>query len=124
MSIDMAAVTAFMEQNPQARAAAVSEQFNISRSSADALLREIGVIRPRSRLNPDDKDQMVREFLEVSIATHGWAPSVREIGDGTGLGPNVAWSTLRRLAEQGLIEIGPYPRQIRLARMKAATEQL
>lgn len=46
----------------------------------------------------------VLEFLRVYIGEHGWAPSIREIGDAVGLKStsSVHWH-LRGLARSGLI---------------------
>ena len=51
------------------------------------------------------RDRQMMTFLARSQEQHGYAPSLREIGDGVGLGStSPVWSRLNRLEELGLIE--------------------
>ena len=51
------------------------------------------------------RDRQMMTFLARYQAQHGYAPSLREIGDGVGLGStSPVWSRLNRLEELGLIE--------------------
>ncbi|HET7406655.1 MAG TPA: hypothetical protein VFJ21_05895 [Mycobacteriales bacterium] len=50
------------------------------------------------------REQAAVEFIREYVAAHGWAPSLREIGDGIGLGStsSVKW-VLEQLARKGAI---------------------
>ena len=51
------------------------------------------------------RDRQMMTFLARFHTQHGYAPSLREIGDGVGLGSvNTVWARMKRLEEFGLIE--------------------
>jgi SOS-response transcriptional repressor LexA len=58
--------------------------------------------------------QQILEFIAAHQAEHGWAPTVREIGDAIGLGPGPTHGHLRTLHEEGKLVLGGGPRMIRL----------
>ncbi len=59
-----------------------------------------GVFMPRT----SDKSEMILEYVNKFIQTHGYAPSVREIGAAVGLRSTASVSYhLRALQEQGLL---------------------
>jgi DNA-directed RNA polymerase specialized sigma subunit len=63
--------------------------------------------------------KLALKFIDEYVATHGWAPSQREVAAAIGCSIEHANTTLNRLEDDGLIVKGPHPRQIRLVNMKA-----
>ncbi|MBQ9458802.1 MAG: transcriptional repressor LexA [Oscillospiraceae bacterium] len=56
-----------------------------------------------------EMQQRIYDFILESIREHGYAPSVREIGDAVGLkSPSTVHYHLENLAERGLIEKGAF----------------
>lgn len=59
--------------------------------------------------------QMILDYIAQYQAEHGWAPSVREIGDAVGLSPSPTHAHLHTLHDEGKLVLGGGPRMIRLA---------
>jgi DNA-binding IclR family transcriptional regulator len=60
------------------------------------------------------KRKLVLEFITDYMDKNVWAPSRREIAEGTGIPLSDANVTVAQLAAMGLIEVGNASRQIRL----------
>ena len=71
-----------------------------------------------------NRQRQVLEVIEQTLATRGYPPSVREIGDQLGLtSPSTSHSHLKALARKGLIERDPAkPRAIRVVSPEADPE--
>lgn len=58
--------------------------------------------------------QMVLDAIREHTLAHGWPPSQRAIAEITGINLQRVNTTLKTLVEQGLIELGPHPREVRI----------
>jgi repressor LexA len=59
--------------------------------------------------------RMIVDYISSYQAEHGWAPTVREIGDAIGLAsPSSAHAHLVQLRNEGRLVLGGGPRMIRL----------
>jgi len=71
-----------------------------------------------------EMQQRIYEFILESIREHGYAPSVREIGDAVGLkSPSTVHYHLENLAEQGYIEKGAFKGRAIVPVDRKATER-
>jgi hypothetical protein len=101
----------------------VGEEFQIGEARAAnilAALRREGRIPPSNRLRrkhstrQGSRHKLTYQFISDYIAEHGWAPSQREISQYIEGSLQTVNADIRRLQKQGLIEVGPFPRQIRI----------
>jgi DNA-binding transcriptional ArsR family regulator len=101
----------------------VSKEFKIGAVRGSAILarlRKLGEIPPSNRIRMRSRSRRTTrhgstfEFIQDYIEKNGWAPSQREIAEFVSGSLQTVNSDLRRLQEQGLIEIGPHARQIRI----------
>jgi predicted ArsR family transcriptional regulator len=124
--VDDKIVLDYLKKNPQAPPIQVAEAVGISAATARIIMERNdvwnGARGPNKRSEPVRRD--VGEFVQRFIEDNGWAPSITEIAEGVGTSRSNAHRTLQMLQASGLIEVGPYPRQIRMVRMKAVTEEL
>lgn len=60
------------------------------------------------------RHESVMQFIREYITEHGWAPSQREISSHIAGSLQTVNADLQRLQKQGLIQMGPFPRQIRV----------
>lgn len=57
---------------------------------------------------------LVLDAIRDHTLEYGWAPSQRDIAETTGLMTSRVNFLLRALREEGIIETGPHPRQVRI----------
>jgi sulfur relay (sulfurtransferase) DsrC/TusE family protein len=102
---------------------AVAAEFKIGAVRGAAILarlRRLELIPKSNRMritkssNQGARHESTMEFIRNYIAEHGWAPSQREISDHISGSLQTVNADLQRLQKQGLIKMGPYPRQIRV----------
>lgn len=102
----------------------IAEVFGISQSAAGTIVRSetqmAGERIPGGRTpkNGPEEDRHVLSLLRRHILEHGWAPSQREISDETGFALHKVNLHMHRLHTQGLIELGPNPREVRIVGSK------
>ncbi len=124
--VDDQIVLDYLKKNPDAPPNEVAAAVGISVATARQIMDRAGVWN--GARGPNKRSEHVRgataQFVQQFIEDNGWAPSISEIADGVGTSRSNAHRTLQSLQASGLIEVGPYPRQIRMVRMKAATEEL
>jgi DNA-binding transcriptional regulator YhcF (GntR family) len=77
---------------------------------ADPNRRASGTVQARQRIDA----ALVLDAIRDHTLEHGWAPSQRDIAETTGLMTSRVNFVLRALREEGIIETGPHPRQIRI----------
>ncbi len=101
----------------------VGEEFQIGAARAAnilASLRRERRIPPSNRLRrkydaqQGSRHQLTYKYICDYIEEHGWAPSQREISQHIEGSLQTVNADIRRLQQQGLIEVGPFPRQIRV----------
>jgi DNA-binding FadR family transcriptional regulator len=101
----------------------VSEEFQISETRAAnilaALRRERRIppsnrLRRKYHLRQGSRHELTFEYIRDYIEEHGWAPSQREISQHIEGSLQTVNSDLQRLQKNGLIKMGPFPRQIRV----------
>ena len=68
----------------------------------------------RKPVTDDPFDAKTMAFLRGYTINNGWAPSQREVADAVGCSVTKINALLARLAAEGLIELGPHPRQIKI----------
>lgn len=61
---------------------------------------------------------LILNVLRRSTLNEGWAPSQRELAEETGLMVSRVNYILRVLKHEGIVELGPHPRQIRIVGSK------
>lgn len=72
-----------------------------------------GEPRKAGRIGADRRLETL-QFIRTYALENGWAPSQREIARNAGCSVNTINSVIAKLAADGLIEMGPHPRQIRI----------
>lgn len=101
----------------------VAAEFHIGVIRGGAILarlRRLGLIPKSNRMqltkscNQGSRDEMTYKFIREYIRENGWAPSQREISDHISGSLQTVNSDLQRLQKNGLIKMGPFPRQIRV----------
>ena len=101
----------------------IADQFGIGKSSVTAITsvhadRINGTPTRAGRpVDPDEQAEACKQtmnFIQHSIEGAGWAPSQREIADHLNTSANRANRLIAILAADGLIEVGPAARQIRI----------
>lgn len=68
----------------------------------------------RKPANLDETISKTMAFLRGYTINNGWAPSQREVATAVGCSVTKMNNVLARMAAEGLIEIGPHPRQIKI----------
>lgn len=58
--------------------------------------------------------QLILDAIREHTLANGWPPSQRTLVEMTGLNLQRVNSILKMLVEQGLIELGPNPREVRI----------
>jgi sulfur relay (sulfurtransferase) DsrC/TusE family protein len=103
----------------------VAEEFGVTQSTIGNIMRTDeslpGGSAAGGRALPTpmaDSDRFVLTFVRKFALENGWAPSQREIAEAMGTAPHKANFHLHRLHEQGLIELGPNAREIRIVGAK------
>lgn len=91
-------------------AEALAEELECSVATARRLLRLQGPDTARSRIQHAEIFQFITEY----ISKNGWAPSQREIAEACGVSVNTVNIKLERMVQEGLIEVGRYPRQVKI----------
>jgi len=79
---------------------------------------------PKVKEKERAEGNLVLEELRRQTLENGWAPSQRDIAEATGLMVSRVNYLLRVMKHQGLIEIGPHPRQIRITGSKMVIPQV
>ena len=99
---------------------ALAEELECSVATARRLLRLNGPETARTRIT----HHQIYSFVDAYIKQNGWAPSQREIAEHCGISVNSVNVKLERMSKEGLIEVGPYPRQLKVTGgvMKAMEE--
>jgi SOS-response transcriptional repressor LexA len=106
----------------------VSDKFGMSYSTASRLIgvgaARNGKKRAGGRTPSHDRKQAIISYLIGYIKSYGWAPSQREIAEAVGASLNAVNIDLEILKEQGLIEMGPQARQIRVVGTSMKTPEV
>jgi DNA-binding transcriptional regulator YhcF (GntR family) len=79
-----------------------------------ALITEDRPQRTATQAKQDAEAAAVFEALKAGLAANMWAPSQRDLGAATGLTASRVNYLLQVLRHQGLIELGPNPREVRI----------
>ena len=104
----------------------VAAKFGINVVTANkVLLRSPSHARQASAQVREKKDgQTVLNEITRYQSEHGWAPSQREIGEACDMMPSRVNYLLRYLEHEGLIEVGPQARQIKVVGSKMVIPQV
>jgi DNA-binding transcriptional regulator YhcF (GntR family) len=79
---------------------------------------------PKVKEKERTEGNLVLEELRKQTLENGWAPSQRDIAEATGLMVSRVNYLLQVMKHQGLIEIGPHPRQVRITGSKMVIPQV
>jgi transposase len=111
-------ITECFERNEYPSPRVVAEKFDMSYSTASRLIgvgaARNGKTRAGRPSNAAERKQAIMTYLTGYMSAYGWPPSQREIAEAVGASLNAVNIDLEILKEQGLIEMGPQARQIRI----------
>jgi hypothetical protein len=111
-------ITECFERNEYPSPRTVSDRFGMSYSTASRLIgvgaARNGKKRAGGRVATNDRKQAIMSYLIGYTRTYGWPPSQREIAQAVGASLNAVNIDLELMKEEGLIEMGPQARQIRI----------
>ena len=99
----------------------VAAKFDLSKQAVAKVVMTNGSLL-RGEPNPAGRKESANAKLVGPALTairrfqleNGWAPSQRELAEMLGCQPDRVNSVIAKLAVDGLIEVGPHPRQIRI----------
>lgn len=98
----------------------VADEFDLQRATISKVVnaeadtdRIHGEPRKAGRIATDRRPDALNHIRD-SILKDGWAPSQRELADYLGCSVSATNGVIAKLAADGLIEVGPNPRQIRI----------
>ena len=80
--------------------------------------------KPKVKEKERVEGNLVLEALREKTLSNGWAPSQRDLADATGLMVSRVNYLLQVMKHQGLIEVGPHPRQVRITGSKMVIPQV
>jgi len=70
--------------------------------------------RTASTIKERDEANIVLQVLRRTMLENGWAPSQRDLAEVTGFTPARVNYLMQILKHQGLVELGPNPREVRI----------
>ena len=111
-------ITECFEENRYPSPRVVADKFGVSYSTASRLIG-VGAARNGKKRagrpsNAEERKQAIMSYLIGYMKSYGWPPSQREIAEAVGASLNAVNIDLEILKEQGLIEMGPQARQIKV----------